>query len=501
MDFDFLDFYLARYKAILFDVGNTLVVQNNPNTEIEKLKVELLPGVSELVERLADHFQLAIVSNTTELGSKDLIALLDRVGISQYFNYCLATSEFKIHKPNPEPILHTLEKLQVAPQEALYVGDSELDFLAARNAKMDFLYTQRNIQNSFSHFAKDPDFAFKRALRSEVTYSSTRENTAMNEFDGLVKPPKSLGAIEDLISQICAITDSDMPSIDPAAVAVFAADHGIGASDVVTPWPQTVTLTMTDLMAKRKAAISIISEMNDVYLQVINVGTVEKNLNLLVRDERVSAGTKDFRFFEAMTLEETEAAIEVGARTAERLVAGGSRSLSCGEVGIGNTTAASILIAHYSEKSAIEATGKGSGIDDETYKRKVEIVSSQLEKIQELEDPIKILAAVGGLEIAALVGYILRGATLKVPVILDGVITLSAALVAYQLKPEIRTSLIAGHRSFEPGAKYALQKLGLNPILEMDLRLGEGTGAVLAVPILRAGCSLFAKMGRLQEVL
>jgi nicotinate-nucleotide--dimethylbenzimidazole phosphoribosyltransferase len=202
-----------------------------------------------------------------------------------------------------------------------------------------------------------------------------------------------------------------------------------------------------------------------------------------------------------MTHAELDAALEAGAATAERLVAGGSRALATGEVGIGNTTAAAILIARFTGASAAETTGRGSGIPDGVFVAKRDIVAARLEAMRAIEDPLEILARCGGLEIAALVGFITRAASLRVPIILDGVTTLAAALVAVQLRPDIASALIAGHVSTEPAARIALSQLGLRAILDLDLRLGEGSGAVLALPILRAACGIAAEMGSLDSLL
>ena len=195
------------------------------------------------------------------------------------------------------------------------------------------------------------------------------------------------------------------------------------------------------------------------------------------------------------------AALEVGAQTAERLIAGGSRALLTGEVGIGNSTPSAALIAHLTDSTAEQVTGRGSGIDDETFERKVMVVQKLIEKTEKVKEPIQLLAKIGGIEIAALVGYIMRAASLQVPVVLDGVITLAAAAVAKLFNPEIAQFLIAGHASSEPGSRIALGHLELDPILNLELRLGEGTGALLALPIIRASCQGLSQMARIKDLL
>jgi nicotinate-nucleotide--dimethylbenzimidazole phosphoribosyltransferase len=345
------------------------------------------------------------------------------------------------------------------------------------------------------------DSALDRAMHTQLTFSQVHAEAVQKEFDGLAKPVGSLGKLEKVAAQIAGITHSHTPTIDPAAIAVFGGDHGIAADDSVTPWPQAITGMMLEVMGDNKAAVSVLAGVADVYCQYINVGVVSDSKSRAVRNERVKSGTQDIRNEPAMTREETIAAVNIGAQTAERLIAGGSRSLCTGEVGIGNTTPSAALIAHFAKASAEQVTGRGSGIDDETYARKVEIVEQLITKTKIETDPIDVLAQIGGLEIAALTGYILRATSLQVPVVLDGVITLAAATVANGIKPKTTEFLIAAHCSSEPGSTIALKHLGLNPLLDLDLRLGEGTGALLAIPIIRSACQALSRMARISDLL
>jgi nicotinate-nucleotide--dimethylbenzimidazole phosphoribosyltransferase len=194
------------------------------------------------------------------------------------------------------------------------------------------------------------------------------------------------------------------------------------------------------------------------------------------------------------------AALEAGAQTAERLIAGGSRCLVTGEVGIGNTTPSAAMIAHFTKTTAEQVTGRGSGIDDETYFRKKEIVANLIERTKNEEDPIRVLTDIGGIEIAALTGYILRATSLQIPVVLDGVITLAAAIVAHAISQEVNQFLIAGHASSEPGSQIAITQLHLQPILNLELRLGEGTGALLSIPLIRTACQSFSRMAHISDL-
>jgi nicotinate-nucleotide--dimethylbenzimidazole phosphoribosyltransferase len=345
------------------------------------------------------------------------------------------------------------------------------------------------------------DSAFDRAINTRSTFSQEHFDTVRKEFDGLAKPIGSLGRLETIAAQIAGITHSHTPTIDPAAIALFGADHGIAADASVTPWPQAITGMMLEVMGENKAAVSVLAEVADVYVQIINVGAMVDTKSPNVRNERVASGTQDIRSSDAMTDSVVRSALEVGAQTAERLIAGGSRCLVTGEVGIANTTPSAALIAHFTNSTAEQVTGRGSGINDETYARKVEIVGHLISKTKNEKDPIKTLAQIGGIEIAALTGYILRAVSLQIPVVLDGVITLAAAMVAKAINPDLSQFLIAGHCSSEPGSRIAIAHLELQPILDLELRLGEGTGALLSIPIIRAACQALSRMARIADLL
>ena len=345
------------------------------------------------------------------------------------------------------------------------------------------------------------DSAFDRAINTRPIFSHEHFDAVRKEFDGLAKPVGSLGKLETIATQIAGITHSNSPTVDPTAIALFGADHGIAADDSVTPWPQAITGMMLEVMGDNKAAVSVLADIADVYVQIINVGAIADSKSSNVRNERVASGTADIRTSDAMSDSVVRAALEVGAQTAERLIAGGSRFLVTGEVGIANTTPSAALIAHFSQTTAEQVTGRGSGIDDQTYARKVEIVAQLIAQTKNESNPIKTLAQIGGIEIAALTGYILRATSLQIPVVLDGVITLAAATVAKAINPELNQFLIAGHSSSEPGSRIAITHLRLQPILDLELRLGEGTGALLAIPILRSSCQALSRMARIADLL
>jgi len=496
-----VDLITQRFDCVLFDLGNTLIAQENPGTPYQDLKVQVLPGVRQLLDELHGKVKVGIVSNTKTITAADIQTKLEIVGLDKYFSCIIATAEFGTHKPDPAPIVAAIAQLQCSAGRTLYVGDIETDKQAALAAGAHFAYAGPNLYESVKQYVLHSDSAFDRAINTHPTFSQEHFEAVRKEFDGLAKPVGSLGKLENIAAQIAGITHSHTPTVDPAAIALFGADHGIAADDSVTPWPQAITGMMLEVMGDDKAAVSVLADVADVYVQIINVGAIADSKSPLVRNERVASGTADIRTSDAMSDAVVRAALEVGAQTAERLIAGGSRCLVTGEVGIANTTPSAALIAHFTQTTAEQVTGRGSGIDDQSYARKVEIIANLIEKTKNEKDPIETLAQIGGIEIAALVGYVLRAASLQIPVVLDGVITLAAATVAQAINPAVTQFLIAGHCSSEPGSRIAIKHLQLQPILDLELRLGEGTGALLSVPIIRSACQAFSRMARIADLL
>ncbi|MFF5042976.1 nicotinate-nucleotide--dimethylbenzimidazole phosphoribosyltransferase [Streptomyces nigra] len=304
----------------------------------------------------------------------------------------------------------------------------------------------------------------------------------------MTKPAGALGMLEIISAQLSGLSRQCPPPIpEPAAVAIFAGDHGVHAQGV-TPWPQEVTAQMVANFLGGGAVCNAFAAQVGAEVCVVDVGVaadLPATPGLLPR--KVRAGTADMTTGPAMSREEAKQAIEVGIETARDLVAAGNKALLTGEMGIANTTASAALISLYTGTDPAEVTGRGTGINDETLARKTEVVRRALDFHQpDPADPIGVLAAIGGLEHAALVGLLLGGASLRTPVILDGVSAGAAALVARAIAPEVLAACIAGHRSAEPGHVAALNKLGLRPLVDLDLRLGEGTGALLALPLVQS---------------
>ncbi len=301
----------------------------------------------------------------------------------------------------------------------------------------------------------------------------------------LTKPAGSLGRLEDLSVRLAGLARRCPPPIPQRpAVAIFAGDHGVHAQGV-TPWPQEVTAQMVANFLTGGAVVNAFARQVGADVNVIDVGVASPlDAHEALWARRVRPGTADLSQQPAMAREEALEAIEVGLSVAERLVGDGYDCLLTGDMGIANTTPAAALVAAFTGALPAAVTGRGTGIDEPTLRRKTMVVTAALARHRpDPADPVGVLAAVGGLEHAALAGFILGGAAAGVPVILDGLIADSAALAAVALAPDTVGALVAGHRSAEPGATVALAHLGLQPLVDLGLRLGEGTGALLALPV------------------
>ncbi len=314
---------------------------------------------------------------------------------------------------------------------------------------------------------------------------------ARERQDRMTKPRGSLGALEEVSVRLAGLAGScPAPLPEPACVAIFAGDHGVHAQGV-SPWPQEVTAQMVANFLAGGAVVNAFAAQAGAEVTVVDVGVaapLDPLPGLLPR--KIAPGTADFTEGPAMTREQALAALTVGLEVARDLVAAGNRCLVTGDMGIANTTASAALICAFTGADPAAATGRGTGIDAATYARKVDVVCRGLARhhavVSDPADPVGVLAAFGGFEHAALAGFILGGAALRVPVILDGVISGAAALAAAALAPAVTAACFAGHRSAEPGHAIALSHLGLSPLVDLGLRLGEGTGALLALPLVQS---------------
>jgi nicotinate-nucleotide--dimethylbenzimidazole phosphoribosyltransferase len=324
-------------------------------------------------------------------------------------------------------------------------------------------------------------------IAAVVPRDAAAERAARERLDRMTKPPGSLGVLEDVAAQLAGIAgDCPAPLPTPATVAVFAGDHGVHAQGV-TPWPQEVTAQMVANFLGGGAVVNAFAAEAGASVVVVDVG-VAAPLDWAdgLLDRKIRPGTADLAVGPAMTLDEARRAVEVGIEVAASL-APTAGSLVTGDMGIANTTASAALVCAFTGATPASATGRGTGVDDPTLARKVEVVARAAGRVPVRPTTpaaaLAVLAEVGGLEHAALAGFVLGAAAHRIPVLLDGVIAGSAALVAAALCPAALDYALAGHVSAEPGHALALDFLGLRPLLGLDLRLGEGTGALLALPL------------------
>jgi nicotinate-nucleotide--dimethylbenzimidazole phosphoribosyltransferase len=488
--------------AVLFDIGDTLVRAAAPGTPVDELVAQPLQGAVEVLQALATTHRLGAVTDTSVMTEADVRAALAGTGISELLEVVLTSHDIGAPKPDPRGLLAALDALGAAPAEALYVGDAEVDAGAAAAAGVAFARVgpDRPIVDAVREALTAADGPLAAALALVGPPSAEAERSALAHQDQLTKPPGALGQVEQLGVQLAAIAGEDPPPRPhPAAVAVFAADHGVVASGV-TPWPQEVTGQMVANFVAGGAAINVLARQAGASVTVVDVG-VASDLDALglagapgLLHRAVRPGTADLSTGPAMTEAEACAALDIGAEVAASLVADGARALVTGEMGIGNTTASAAVIAALAGRPVEAVTGRGTGIDDATLKHKVSVIAGALDRLPVDPDPLTVLAEVGGLELAALAGFIIGGASHRVPVVVDGVIAGAALLVAHALCPGVRPYVVAGHRSTEPGATAVLHHLRLEPVLDLGLRLGEGSGACLALGVIDAAALILQEM-------
>jgi nicotinate-nucleotide--dimethylbenzimidazole phosphoribosyltransferase len=316
----------------------------------------------------------------------------------------------------------------------------------------------------------------------------------------LTKPAGSLGQLEALAVQLAGLQGRVKPTVEQVWIAIFAGDHGVVAEGV-SVYPQEVTAQMLHNFVTGGAAISVLAQQLTAQLEVIDLGTVTPSLNLPgVRHLNIAAGTANFVNGPAMTEAQGRLALQAGRDSARRALASGAQLFIGGEMGIGNTTAASALACALLDCPVSDLTGPGTGLDAQGVSHKVAVIERALAvHAAQRGDALQTLFNLGGLEIAALVGAYLACAQDGIVVLVDGFICSVAALVATRLNPACREWLVFGHRGAEPGHRHVLHSLDAQPLLELGLRLGEGSGAALAVPLLRLACALHGQMATFAE--
>ena len=324
---------------------------------------------------------------------------------------------------------------------------------------------------------------------------------AQRRLDGKTKPRRSLGRLEDLVCQLAAIRGDASPRPRPAkAIVVMGADHGV-AAEGVSAYPQEVTGQMLLNFARGGAAINVLARQAGARVVVVDMGVAHPPPPTPeIRACRIGGGTANFARGPAMSRAQALAALAAGAALAEELARDGVGLIGIGEMGIANTTASSALAAVFTGAPPGEVTGRGTGIDDATFGHKVDVIRRGLTVNRpDAADPVDVLAKVGGFEIAGLAGVVLGGAAARVPIVVDGFIAGAAALAAVRIAPPTAGYLIASHRSVEAGHRLVLEALGAKPLLDLDLRLGEGTGAALAMQLIDAALAIDAEMATFES--
>ena len=510
--------------AVLVDLGGTVIDEAPPATAVADLRVQFRPRAIDDLVWIAGQVRLGAVTNTAAMTESDVRALLEPSGVSGLLEVLVTSIDVGVAKPDPQPLLAALNQLELVDRRrVLYVGDQPTDAEAADAAGMPYVDvgegTIADAIHAWIERTAGEQFEAARGRLRPGDPAASVEATARQAR--LTKPPGALGRLEAISVQLAAIARVSPPPVpEPAVVVVFAADHGVLASGV-SPWPQEVTAQMVANFCAGGAAINVLARHVGARVEVVDVGVATPLLIVPMAEaasdpltdspvdpvsgtqspagaevvgRKVAFGTADLAHGPAMTRTQALLALDVGVEAASRAIASGARCLLTGDMGIGNTTPSAAIIAAITGRPAAEVTGRGAGADDAVLAHKIEVIERALERLQSTAGTLTLLEEVGGLEIAALAGLIIGGAAAGVPVLIDGVIAAAAALVAVSLCPDSREYLFAGHRSVEPGSTAALAHLGLEPLLDLELRLGEGSGATLALPMLQAAAKILREM-------
>jgi len=330
-------------------------------------------------------------------------------------------------------------------------------------------------------------------------YEEDRRQAGIRQAS-LTKPAGALGRLEELVIDLAAMQGYECPQINEVFISVFAADHGVAAKGV-SAFPQAVTGEMIKNFSRGGAAINVLAREIGAHLEVINLGTINQLPPLEgVFDLQLGLGTKDLSFEPAMNKDQLGKALIAGRDAASRAAQYDAHLFIGGEMGIGNTTSATALACAMLNLPPADLAGPGTGLDDAGVTRKIEILQQALQRHEPcLNDVLQCLRCLGGFEIAALVGAYITCAQSGLPVLVDGYISSVAALMATKLSSQTGNWFLYSHRSAEPGHKLVLAALNARPLLDLGMRLGEGSGAVIAVPLLRTACALHAQMATFEE--
>jgi nicotinate-nucleotide--dimethylbenzimidazole phosphoribosyltransferase len=323
---------------------------------------------------------------------------------------------------------------------------------------------------------------------------------AQRHLDNLTKPPGSLGRLEEFARRLVAITENKNPMLDKKVVFTFAGDHGI-TEEGVSAYPKEVTPQMVFNFLRGGAGINVLARHAGAEVVVVDIG-VDYDFGELdgLIGFKVVRGARNFAKGPAMTKDEAIKCLETGIALANGYAKKGYKIFATGDMGIGNTTPSSAIASVLTGRPVSEVTGKGTGISDESLQRKISAIEAGIKlNNPDPKDAVDVLSKVGGAEIGGIAGLILGAASNRMPVVIDGFISTAGALIAYCIKPETADYMFAAHNSVEVGHKAMLQKMGLTPILDLDLRLGEGTGAALAMLMIEAGLKIYKEMATFGE--
>lgn len=323
---------------------------------------------------------------------------------------------------------------------------------------------------------------------------------AQARLDNLTKPQGSLGKLESLAKLIVGITGNENPRIKDKVIFTCAADHGVTAEGI-SAFPKEVTPQMVHNFLNGGAGINVLARHVGARVVVADMGVdadLERHPNLVIK--KIGYGTKNMAIGPAMTREEALRSLEGGREVFEAEFMKGIDIIGTGDMGIGNTTSSSAVTAVFTKREPADVTGRGTGIDDDTLKHKIDVIEKAIAiNKPNPADPIDVLSKVGGFEIGGIAGIILAAASKRIPVVIDGFISGAAALVAYHIEPKVKNFLIASHASVEKGHRVMFQHMGLEPVLDLGLRLGEGTGAALAINIVEASVKILTQMASFKE--
>jgi nicotinate-nucleotide--dimethylbenzimidazole phosphoribosyltransferase len=339
----------------------------------------------------------------------------------------------------------------------------------------------------------------KKTIERIKALDETAMKIARERQDTLTKPTSSLGTLEDISIQIAGVTGNPTPRIKDKVIITMAGDHGVTDAGV-SAYPKEITGQMIYNFLNGGAAINVLARHVGARVVVVDMGVAEDIKDETLVSKKIAHGTANMIKGSAMTREDAVRSIEAGIEVLELEAEKGMDIVGAGDMGIGNTTPSSAIAAVITGEAVKEVTGRGTGIDDNTLEKKIKVIEEAIRvNAPDKKDPIDVLAKVGGFEIGGMAGVMLAAASRRIPVVIDGFISGAAALIAYGIAPPVKDYMIAAHRSVERGHSVVLDYIGLKPLLDLDMRLGEGTGAALGISIVEAACKILNEMATFAE--